>query len=168
MNYMANFWWCPENQSSYELIEPQTLIQIPDITIFLSCYCLPDCNWMQAPSLSLNQCTPDTFLMNTSLMNASLQNNAQVSKLSKQNKRLEGVLYEKKLVFNQETMRVNTVLVCKYGWWNKEFKKSWDLLDHVKQHTGEKPYTCEICKKHFAQRGNLVKHRRLHLRKEDN
>ena len=87
---------------------------------------------------------------------------ASASKLKKDNKNLEGVKYDKVLVVNKNTNRVNTVLVCKYDNCGREFKKSWDLLDHVRQHTGEKPYSCEKCKKRFAQRGNLVKHRRLH------
>ena len=67
--------------------------------------------------------------------------NANSTKLQKDNKKLEGCKYEKLLVYNESTKRVNTMLVCKYDNCNRKFKKSWDLLDHVRQHTGEKPYT---------------------------
>ena len=92
--------------------------------------------------------------------------NSNTTKLAKENKKLDGVKYEKKLVFNHSTMRVNTMLICKYDNCNRQFKKSWDLLDHIRQHTGEKPYSCEKCSKKFAQRGNLVKHKRLHQVKQ--
>lgn len=40
--------------------------------------------------------------------------NSNSQKLKKENKKLEGCKYEKVLVFNNTTMRVNTMLVCKY------------------------------------------------------
>lgn len=100
----------------------------------------------------------------TQVIMTKLQSNS--NKLTKQNRKLEGVKYEKMLVFNHQTMRVNTMLVCKYDNCNRQFKKSWDLLDHIRQHTGEKPYSCSKCNKKFAQRGNLVKHKRLHQIKD--
>mmetsp|Transcript_240 Transcript_240/g.234 ORF Transcript_240/g.234 Transcript_240/m.234 type:complete len:82 (-) Transcript_240:250-495(-) len=62
-------------------------------------------------------------------------------RISKENKRLDGLKYEKAFVFNNSTLRVNTMLICKYDNCGRTFKKSWDLLDHIKQHTGEKPYS---------------------------
>lgn len=66
--------------------------------------------------------------------------------------------------YNKSTKRMNKVITCNYNGWGKQFSKTWNILDHFKVHTGERPYSCEMCGKAFSQKGNLSKHKKLHLR----
>ena len=51
-------------------------------------------------------------------------------------------------------------LFCSYC--QKEFSKAFDLDQHVRSHTGEKPYQCVICGRGFAQKSNVKKHMATH------
>lgn len=56
-----------------------------------------------------------------------------------------------------------TVYICKYKNCNKEFNRTWNMLDHARMHWGIKPYKCKDWEKAFTQKGNLKKHQRQHL-----
>lgn len=44
----------------------------------------------------------------------------------------------------------------------KAFSKNFDLQQHIRSHTGEKPFQCVICGRGFAQKSNVKKHMQTH------
>lgn len=58
---------------------------------------------------------------------------------------------------NERGPSIPECLYCK-----KRFRDNHQLVNHLRTHTGERPYVCEVCNASFAQKGNLAVHRRIH------
>ena len=100
-----------------------------------------------------------------------VQQNAECRKVDKQyhfknsirpdSKTFEGIpnhWHQTIKVRNRDTMRVKLYFKCRHSGCGSIFKKSCNLRDHFRKHTGQRPFTCPKCKKTFTQSGNLGRH----------
>lgn len=55
---------------------------------------------------------------------------------------------------------------CTHEGCDKAFAKASDLVRHIRVHTGERPFICEICNAGFNQRYRLTTHMRVHTREK--
>ena len=92
------------------------------------------------------------------LKQAANKNDPNISKEEIYEKLLKPFRHEKVKIWDQALGRFKISYICKYDECNKEFTKTWNLLDHVRMHEGIKPFVCKIWDKTFTQKGNLKKH----------
>jgi len=63
-------------------------------------------------------------------------------------------------VNEEETLETNTsdhqCAIC-----GKELLSAYTLANHMRSHTGERPYGCSVCEKFFKTKSNLNEHYRL-------
>ncbi|EGT50867.1 hypothetical protein CAEBREN_14914 [Caenorhabditis brenneri] len=66
---------------------------------------------------------------------------------------------------NSNHMPPKGIFMCHWKGCDREcrpFKKRYNLVSHVRVHTGETPFECDLCGKEFARAQNLQLHRRWH------
>lgn len=59
---------------------------------------------------------------------------------------------------NDKNGKMIVVYICKHSNCNKEFMRTWNLLDHARMHQGVRPFVCQFWNKSFTQKGNMRKH----------
>lgn len=59
----------------------------------------------------------------------------------------------KTIRFEKSVLMKNTCMYC-----NKVFGSERDMKLHMRSHTGEKPYKCEVCEQLFSLKRSLERH----------
>ena len=59
-------------------------------------------------------------------------------------------MYESYKIYNPRTKRCKNYYICKYDGCEIHFNQFWNLKNHYRTHTGERPFKCKICQSTFA------------------
>eukprot|EP00300_Choanocystis_sp_HF-7_P003672 c12802_g1_i1.p1 GENE.c12802_g1_i1~~c12802_g1_i1.p1 ORF type:complete len:206 (+),score=19.08 c12802_g1_i1:164-781(+) len=51
---------------------------------------------------------------------------------------------------------------CSFPSCTRLFATNYEMRSHMRTHTGERPFKCNVCNKGFTQSGGLVRHKRVH------
>lgn len=66
------------------------------------------------------------------------------------------------LGMNPTSLNISEVTL-KCGECGKAFSFKYNIVDHYKIHTGERPYTCFKCEKGFMRKSHLVQQQKIHI-----
>ncbi|KAK2708628.1 zinc finger protein 184-like [Artemia franciscana] len=72
-------------------------------------------------------------------------------------KSMEDMTSNEEGVLQAVTTKKHECIICK-----KMFSHNSRLIEHIRTHTGEKPYVCEVCEWSFTNRQNLARHMEIH------
>lgn len=91
--------------------------------------------------------------------------NARVSNVKKSRENIEMLKHYNCSVEERKNERggITTFFIWNYKGCNKEFSRTWSILDHVRMHEGIRPYQCPHCSRTYTQKGNMIKHMRRHI-----
>lgn len=69
---------------------------------------------------------------------------------------------------NPKTNRFVKILKCDHQGCEMYFRKWHNFFDHLRVHTGEKPFICHFddCNQKFTQKANLNKHLEIHKKRK--
>ena len=152
--YSSPIYHLPSDPNS-SLLETQSLI--------LNCFC-----WW-AHDQAANSSTQNTVSKDDGLSYQHFETYKQLKKIAKESnpdiskeeiyeELLKPFRYEKLKTWDRAQSRFRISYICRYEDCDKEFTKTWNLLDHVRMHEGIKPFACQFWDKTFTQKGNLKKH----------
>ena len=92
------------------------------------------------------------------LKKAAKLENPDITKEEIYEKLLKPYRHEKVKIWDEENNKFKVSYICRSSGWNKQFKKIWNMLDHMRMHKEIKPYKWSFWRKSFTQKGNLQKH----------
>lgn len=129
---------------------------------------MPEVNKMSQSIIEISDSSDDMFAKVNfetykQLKAVAREEDPSISKQEIYEKLLKPFRHEKLLKFDPEAGRKRIFYYCRYEGCDKEFTKTWNLLDHVRMHEGIRPYKCNLCTKTFTQKGNLKKHSKQHV-----
>ncbi|XP_050534884.1 zinc finger protein 501-like isoform X1 [Daktulosphaira vitifoliae] len=74
----------------------------------------------------------------------------------------EEVMDDIQLSINEETLNTTSTSDFQCNVCGKELLSAYTLVNHMRSHTGERPYGCSVCEKFFKTKSNLNEHYRVH------
>lgn len=67
-------------------------------------------------------------------------------------------MYQVDKIYNSSTKRFKKYYRCTFGDCSYVFDQFWNLKNHYRTHTKERPFQCRICEKRYGQMSIMVKH----------